>query len=111
MQNTSNDTKHRYMYKLILHSILIFEWDFCFKLNLKVNNVTEMTKREQANLHENKINYFFNSIKLTTYYRIIEFLSCLSLVQSVAPRRISAEITCLRADLLTLGSFIPMKGC
>ena len=56
MQNTSNDTKHRYMYKLILLSILIFECDFCFNLNLKVNNLTETTKREQANLHANKIN-------------------------------------------------------
>ena len=41
MQNTSNDTKHRY--KLILRSILILECDFHFKLNLKLNNVTETT--------------------------------------------------------------------
>ena len=41
MQNTSNDTKHRY--KLILCSILILEWDFLFNFNLKLNNVTETT--------------------------------------------------------------------
>ena len=42
MQNTSNDTKHRY--KLILRSILILECDFCFNFNLKLNNVTETTE-------------------------------------------------------------------
>ena len=41
MQNTSNDTKHRY--KLILRSILILECDFRFNFNLKLNNVTETT--------------------------------------------------------------------
>ena len=41
MQNTSNDTKHRY--KLILCSILILECDFRFNFNLKLNNVTETT--------------------------------------------------------------------
>ena len=41
MQNTSNDTKHRY--KLILRSILILECDFHFNFNLKLNNVTETT--------------------------------------------------------------------
>ena len=41
MQNTSNDTKHRY--KLILRSILIRECDFHFNFNLKLNNGTETT--------------------------------------------------------------------
>ena len=41
MQNTSNDTKHRY--KLILHSVLILECDFLFNFNLKLNNVTDTT--------------------------------------------------------------------
>ena len=41
MQNTSNDTKHKY--KLILHSILILECDFHFNFNLKLNNVTDTT--------------------------------------------------------------------
>ena len=42
MQNTSNDTKHKY--KQILHrSILILECDFRFNFNLKFNKVTKMT--------------------------------------------------------------------
>ena len=41
MQNTINDTKHRY--KLILRSILITECDFCLNFNLELNNVTETT--------------------------------------------------------------------
>ena len=41
MQNTSNDTRHRY--KLILCSILILECDFHFDFDLKLNNVTETT--------------------------------------------------------------------
>ena len=41
MQNTSNDTKHRY--KIILCSTLILEGDFRFNFNLKLNNVTETT--------------------------------------------------------------------
>ena len=41
MQNTSNDTKHKY--KLILHSILILECDFHFNFNIKLNNVTDTT--------------------------------------------------------------------
>ena len=51
-----------------------------------------------------------NSIKLTTYYLIIWFLRCLTLVQSVAPRQICAEIICLLVDLLALGSFMHANG-
>ena len=51
-----------------------------------------------------------NSIKLTTYYLIIWFLRCLTLVQSVAPRQICAEIICLHVDLLALGSFMHANG-
>ena len=36
-------------------------------------------------------------------YKIIRFRRRLSLVQSVAPRQIRAEIICLRVDLLALG--------
>ena len=41
MQNTSNDTKHRY--QLILRSNLILECDFHLNFNFKLNNVTETT--------------------------------------------------------------------
>lgn len=44
-----------------------------------------------------------NSIKLITYYLIFRFSRRLSLVQSLAPRRIRAEIICLRVNLLVLG--------
>ena len=43
MQNTSNETKHRYKLVNILRSILILECEFCFNFNLKLNNVTETT--------------------------------------------------------------------
>ena len=43
------------------------------------------------------------SIKLITYYLIIRFSRRVSLVQSVARRRIRAEIICLRVNLLALG--------
>ena len=41
MQNSSNDTKHRY--KLMLCYIFILECDFRFNFNLKLNSVTETT--------------------------------------------------------------------
>ena len=57
MQNTSNDTKHRY--KLIVCSILIFECDFCFNFNLKLNNLTETTS------------FYTWPLKVTTYIKVL----------------------------------------
>ena len=76
--------------------MLILECVFCFNFNPKLNNVTE-AMGQIISAH----NYFpwgyglNNTIKLTTYYLIIWFLRRLNLGQSIAPRRIHAEIICL----------------
>ena len=63
---------------------------------------------KQINVRAN--NFFLHVIFLglpternLIHSRIIWVLGRLSLVQSVAPRRTRAEITCLRVDLLALG--------